>query len=636
MFFLFCWGLIFLEVPAKQKRNAMIIPEPAFILEFIIWLAFIGAMMVKCFYFQFSTRLNSRPFFTPFNTNMLLATFTSVLLIVAFTFLISNKKRLIALVCINFLLSLLLFGDIIYFRYYYNALSVPVLYQIGLVGSLKESILNLLRIEDLVFFIDIPVVIVCLRLFKQAFHMKITKINILKKLVTAGLIFVIGFGIFQWTYGKTSPGSFPFDNNYVSDSLGVLYFHYYDIKNFVVEHFLTDNSLSEEERRKIDEYYKGRQAGEEKYRGAAKGKNLIVVQLEAVQQFMINRKVNGKEITPNLNRFINDSAYFDNFYFQTGNGNTADAEFLTNTSLYPTSQGSAYFRFPTNTYESTAKLLKNQGYNTYAAHANNPSFWNRTEMYKSLGFDTFISNKSLEIDDTIGWGLTDKSFLRQSLEKIDTAKPFYGFFITLSSHYPFDFFKGYAGFYAGKYEDTFLGNYIKAVSYVDEALGGFFNDLKRRGLYDNSVIVVYGDHAAIQKYQFYTLKELTGFNDNEFNWVKFQKTPCFIRFPGMDNTGVKKITAGEIDILPTIANLMGFDAPHALGKDLFNTDSGYAVLRDSAVITDDFTYTGGSDGKVYDNSGAELNKKDYKDIIKEYQKQLDISDLILLKDGLKP
>ena len=625
-----------MEGSANQKKIAIKTPEPAFILEFIIWLAFLGAMLVKSFYFQFSTRLNNRPFFTPFNINMLLATFASVLFIIVFTFLISNKKRLILLLCINVLFSLLLFGDILYFRYYYNALSVPVLYQIGLAGSLKDSILNLLQIKDIVFFIDIPVVIICMYLFKQAFHLRITKISIIKRLVTAGLIFAIGFGIFQWTYGKSSPGSFPYDNNYVSNSLGVLYFHYYDIKKFAIEHFLTNNSLSEEERGIIDKYYESRQAGEEKYKGIAKGKNLIVVQLEAVQQFMINRKLNGKEITPNLNKFINDSAYFENFYFQTGNGNTADAEFLTNASLYPSSQGAAYFRFPSNTYESTAKLLKNQGYNTYVAHANNPSFWNRTEMYKSLGFDTFINAKNLVIDEYLGWGLSDKSFLRQTLEKIDTAKPFYGFFITLSSHHPFNYFEDYAGFSAGKYEHTFLGNYIKAVSYVDDALGEFLNDLKRRGLYDNSVIVIYGDHSAVQKDQSYILKEFIGFDDNEFNWIKLQKTPCFIRFPGMDNTGVKKITAGEIDILPTIANLMGFDAPHALGKDLFNTDKGYAVLRNSAVITDDFVYTNSSDGKVYDNSGIELDKNDYEDIIKEYQKQLDISDLILSKNGLKP
>ena len=170
------------------------------------------------------------------------------------------------------------------------------------------------------------------------------------------------------------------------------------------------------------------------------------MQLEAIQQFVIGTKFNGKEITPNLNKFINDSAYFENFYYQIGAGNTSDAEFLANTSLYPLNEGAVYFRFPANTYESTANLLKKQGYATYAAHANNPSFWNRMEMYKALGFDKFINSKSLVLDEFLGWGLSDMSFLKQSLNKIDVSRPFYGFFITLSSHYPFNYFEDYSGF----------------------------------------------------------------------------------------------------------------------------------------------------------------------------------------------
>ncbi len=624
-----------MEDPLQQKKISIKKPEPASVFEFILWLAFLGAILVKCYYFQFSTKLNSKPVFTPFNTNMLLATFTSVLIVIVFAIIVSNKKRLVLLLFINVLVSLLLFGDTLYFRYYYNALSVPVFYQIGLVGSITESILNLVRIKDIVFFIDIPVVIICMYLYKHVFHFRIEKIKIAKKLVTAGVVFAVGFGLFQWTYSNSSPGAFPYDNNYVSNSLGVLYFHYYDMKKFAVDHFFADNSLSEEERGTIDVYYEDKQPAGEKYQGAAKGKNLIVLQLESIQQFVINRKFDGKELTPNLNRFINDSAYFENFYYQTGNGNTSDAEFLTNTSLYPINQGAVYFRFPSNTYESTANLLKEQGYATYVAHANNPSFWNRTEMYKSLGFDTFISNKDLVIDEYRGWGLSDKSFLKQAMEKVDTFRPFYGFFITLSSHHPFNYFDDYTGFDPGKYEGTILGDYMKAVHYVDEALGEFLNDLKQSGLYDNSVIVIYGDHAAMQKDQAYLLNDFIDYQNNEFNWLTLQKTPCFIRFPGMDNTGVQKITAGEIDILPTVANLLGFDAPHALGKDLFNTDKGYAILRNSAVITDDFVYTGNLSGKVYDHAGTLLDKKVYADVIKEYQKQLDMSDLIVKKDGLK-
>lgn len=619
----------------EKRKSTLNIPPLENLVEIILWLTFLGLMMTKCFYFQFSTRLNTRPIFNYFNINMLLATFSSILLIVVFTLLISNTYRLVLILCLNILFSLLLFADTIYYRYYYNAISVPVLYQVGLMGSLKDSINSLLRMKDLIFIIDIPVIIAIINLFMRTNNLKTRKIKLSKKLVTSVLIFAVSFGLFRYAYGNSSPGSFPFDNNYVSNSLGVLYFHYYDAKKYIKEHFLTDSKLTEEEHAVIEKFYSGRKTEGENYKGTARGKNLIVLQLEAVQQFVINRKLNGREITPNLNKFINESAYFENFYFQIGGGNTSDAEFLTNTSLYPLNEGAVYFRFPVNTYESTAKILKKQGYTTYVSHANNPSFWNRTEIYKALGFDKFINSTNLSIDEYIGWGLSDKSFFRQTLGKIDTSKPFYGFFITLSSHYPFNFFEDYHGFNVGKYEDTFIGNYIKSVSYVDEAIGEFFNDLKQRGLYDNSVIVIYGDHSAIPKDQSDVLKDIIGYTKNNFNWLMLQRTPCFIRFPGMDKTGAQKVTGGEIDILPTIANLMGFEAPHSLGKDLFNTKKGYAVLRNSSVITDDFAYSN-ADGKVYDLTGNVIIGNKYTEIIRQYQNQLEISDLIIRKNALKP
>ena len=236
------------------KKVSLKLPEASTAFEILLWFVFLGAIMVKCFYFQFSTRLNIKPFFTPINDNMLLATFTSVLLFIVFIFLFFNRKRLIALLCIDILLSLLLFSDTIYYRYYYNAITVPVLYQLGLVGSLKESIKSLLRTKDLIFVIDLPIIITVMALFKRTFHLKVVKLNVVKRLVTAVVIFAMSFGLFQLAYGKSSPGAFPYDNNYVTNSLGVFYFHYYDIKKFAKEHFLTDSKLTEKDRSDIEEF----------------------------------------------------------------------------------------------------------------------------------------------------------------------------------------------------------------------------------------------------------------------------------------------------------------------------------------------------------------------------------------------
>ena len=101
------------------------------------------------------------------------------------------------------------------------------------------------------------------------------------------------------------------------------------------------------------------------------------------------------EITPNLNRLIEKSIYFNNYYCETGLGGTSDAEFLANTSLYPIKAGSVYMKYPGNDYCSLPKIMKNLGYSTIAMHAYKPGFWNRSVMYPNLGFDEFYNKKDV-------------------------------------------------------------------------------------------------------------------------------------------------------------------------------------------------------------------------------------------------
>jgi phosphoglycerol transferase MdoB-like AlkP superfamily enzyme len=469
-------------------------------------------------------------------------------------------------------------------------------------------------------------------------------IKLIIRVISTALILCICIGVSHYacrnTITDTNDTEFNISsgNNKIIANYGLLYFHYYDIKGTIVEHFFTDRSLNDEEKQKLDEFFAEKRASSKgssaKYKGIAEGKNLIVIQMEAIQQFLINTEYNGKEITPNLNKFINDSIYFDNFFYQVGAGNTSDAEFLTNNSLYPLKEGAVYFKYPYNTYESLPNILNSKGYNTYVFHANKPSYWNRNEMYKSVGFKNFISSSKFTQDDVIGWGLNDKSMFKQSLDKIDTSKPFYTFYITLSSHHPYSYFSDFDNFDVTGCNNEMAANYMKAANYVDEAIGEFFDMLKTKGLYDNSVIVIYGDHHAVMKDQTDVLTELTGFRFTDYNWTMQQKTPCFIHFPGMDKKGVNNIVCGEIDILPTIANLMGFEVPHAIGKDILNAENGYAVLRDSSVITDEFAFIA-SEEKVYDNNGNPTSLDKYESVIADYQHELDISEIILKKNALK-
>ncbi|HPD00466.1 MAG TPA: LTA synthase family protein, partial [Acetivibrio sp.] len=591
--------------------------------------------MFKCLYFQFTTKLNTDPFLSSTNITMILSSFAVLLIITSLIAFIFNKYRFIALFAFNLLLTVLLMADTNFFRYYYNLLTVPVFFQmdIKLLSSVDQSIMSLFLIKDIVYLLDLPFMLMGLVLL----HKNAEKLYFKKRIIRSVSLLVVGMVTFLSVFRCTDINTLAYNSNYSAKSLGVFYSHYYNTKLFIEESLLEDDILTDEDKTAIIEFYKNKSSKftDNRLNGIAKGKNLIVVQMEAMQQFVINRKIGGKEITPNLNKLIKECLYFDNIYYQVSGGNTSDAEFLSNTSMYPVKEGSVYHRFAENTYYSLASIMKEQGYDTYSLHGFDRYFWNRDEMYKSLQFDTFYSEENFVLDDFAGWdgqALSDSSFFRQSLEKIDTAKPFYSFFVTLSSHHPFNYFEDFA-FDVGEFEGTFIGNYLKAANYLDKCIGEFIDNLKQRGLYDNSLLVLYGDHSAVPKVESDGLMQLLGIEYNNTDWTKLQKVPVIIHYPQQEESEVISTIGGQIDILPTIANLMDFDVPYAFGKDLINTDENYAILRNGSVVTKDYIYL--SDLKeVYDyTSGKPMDIDLYTEEIKTFIDELNISDTIIYKNA---
>lgn len=597
---------------------------------------FVCSIVFKGVFLQFQNQINFKPLFSTTNIFMFVASMSFTLVLAALLTVFHTKRRVLFFIS-NILMSVLLLSDALYLRYYNTIITIPVIYNARYLGLVRESIMSLFRFSDIFYFLDIPVFAVMSFIFSKRAEQN--KLPLLKRCVVAAVLMVVAFGSFKIAYSKNDMSEY--DNNYIVKNFGIGYFHYYDVKKYLKENYLRDKKLRTEEKNELTSFFeeknKEKAALSNRFKGIAKGKNLIIVQMEALQHFVINSKMNGREITPNLNKLVKESLYFDNIYVQVAGGNTSDAEFMTNTSLYPAKEGAAYFRFATNEYNTIPKELKKEGYNSYALHAYGPAFWNRTEMYKAIGFDTFISSNDYVMDEYIGWGgwaLSDDSFFRQSLEKIDVTKPFYSFFITLSGHHPYSYFEDKQTFDVGKYDRTYFGNYIKAQNYADAALGRFIERLKEMGLYENSLIVIYGDHTGLPKTQAKELLEFLGVDDNKVDWIKLQKIPLLIHCPGVKGETIST-TGGQVDIFPMIANMMGFENYYALGKDLLNTEKGYAVLRNGSVLTDDYYYCS-EDDTVYDlRSGEVLDKKDYEDEIQKYQKELQISDIILEKDALR-
>jgi len=394
--------------------------------------------------------------------------------------------------------------------------------------------------------------------------------------------------------------------------------------------------------------------------GVAKGRNLIIIQLESFQNFVIGLSYNGQEVTPNLNRLLEENtAYFDNYYQQVGSGNTSDAEFATNNSIYGSLMSYTYKLYGSKNYfRGLPALLSEEGYDTAVFHAHeNKNFWSRKSSYPNLGFNTYyggLTNREgdgiYKMEKWMGWGLTDDYFFKQTSDFMTELKqPFYSFIITLSNHHPYEMLDEYQ-FLKILPEDkgTIVGNYLNSAAFADYTLGLFFDELKAKGLYDNSIIALYGDHVAMTHSEEIdaSMEKLLG---RPYDFDTMMNIPLIITIPN-SNTDIRQTIStagGQLDFLPTIAYLMGFDKLDTiyLGHNLFTIREGFVAeqtyMTKGSYFKNDMAYEMARDG-VFEH-GRAWNLKTGEAIplsecYKDYVRSMNIvntSEYVLRSDAIR-
>jgi lipoteichoic acid synthase len=568
--------------------------------------------------------------------------FASILILASFSMLFQHKRRINFLYSIDLIVSLVLISDIMYYKYFKDVTTVAALRNIKLLGGVSSSVSSLINIKDFIYIADTIILLPFLKKYKKVKGNYNS--STLKQFAIFLLIFVTGISIDAKSVSaiaKEQPTLLSAMSNriYLTKMIGNLNFHAVDAYNYISTNVKNSKKLSSEREEAIKAFLvDNNQITGSNLKAAAQGKNLIVIQVEALQQFAINKNVNGQEVTPNLNKWINKSLYFDNYFYQVAGGNTSDAEFMSNNSLYPAESGAAYYTYSGNQYNSLAKQLKNNDYYTAALHGYSEGFWNRNVMYKSESFDDFYGEHSFNVDEEVGLGLSDKSFLNQSIEKLKNFKePYYSFLVTLSSHFPYDDIKGYGDFNVGQYENSLLGNYLKGIHYTDEQLGMFLDKLDEEGITKNSIIVIYGDHFAIPKEN---INELYNFqnvnNPDDLKWFQDQKVPLIIHFPEDENKGVNHTYGGQMDLYPTLANLFNLPNEYMFGKDLLNSNSNKVVFRSGSFTDGNIFYVSWTNtyydiktGKIIPETDELKKKKE------NYTKELGYSDDILNHNLIK-
>lgn len=531
------------------------------------------------------------------------ANLAPLLLLAAPLWLLRALPRYLAGWVLNLVLTLVVLANALNMRFFGDVLPASSLRNAGQVGAIRSSVVDLLEPIDLVLFLDLLLALVLLPWYARrlarapgsasnpsgrAFRGTLVLGVLLFLVVPLPLILVDRGDILAKDHVRFGGAR----------KIGLLNYHLFDGVRFLKREVIARQGVGEEERRQAVATLAGWAASEQQpspAHGAARGRNVIVVMLESFQAFPLGLRVGGQPVTPHLDALAGRSMDFRAFYDQTWDGRTADGEFTTLQSLHPLPTGAVATTFPRNRYRGLPAVLAEHGYHTLSAHAFYGAFWNRSTMHPSLGFQQSYFQDRFGPGEKIGMGLGDMEFLQGSARLLEEqSEPFMAFLVTLSTHHPYDLPARHRRLRVGDVEGTLLGEYLHAAHYVDAALGEFVGRLERSGLLERSVLVVFGDHRAelgppadLRRLLHGEAARPAGLDPR--GWRDEHRLPLLVRLPGDSAAGVYDVTAGHLDIAPTVLDLVGIppSSMPSLGRNLLGAPRSPLVLRDGGFVQGD-------------------------------------------------
>ncbi|MCJ0558707.1 LTA synthase family protein [Enterococcus cecorum] len=576
---------------------------------------------------------------------------TTLLLLSVGLYVRRKKPAYITMMVIYFIMTALLFSNAVYYREFTDFITINTMLGAGKVASgLGESAIKLFRPYDILYWLDF--ILLVFALATKRIKMDETPVRARMAFAFSTLAVMIFSGnLFLAESDRPELLTRTFSRDYLVKYLGINAFTVYDgVQTYKTTQVRAQASATDMD--EVAEYVKGHYAKpNDQYFGLAKGRNVIYIHLESTQQFLIDYKLKDEngvehEVMPFINSLYhsNSTFSFSNFFHQVKAGKTSDSETLFENSLFGLNQGALFTQLGgKNTFEAAPNILKQtQGYTSAVFHGNSGTFWNRNETYKRLGYDYFFDASYYNVteDNSFQYGLNDKPFFQQSVKYLEhLQQPFYTKFIAVSNHYPYSQLSGdETGFPLAQTKDETINSYFSTANYMDTAVHEFFDYLKQSGLYDNSIIILYGDHYGISNARNKELAQLLG-KDREtwsnFDNAQVQRVPYMIHIPGMNKGKIIDTYGGQVDALPTLLHLLGVDTQNyiQLGQDLFSPDHKQLVaFRDGDFVTPNYTYYGGI---LYDNkTGEEITEPS-----EELKKQIDadkeaVSDQLATSDKI--
>ncbi len=600
----------------------------------------------------------------------------------SFVYLLKPKNRFTYLLICNIILTALCVINSVYYTFYTSFASISMLSLTQYIGDVGDAVVeNVLQLKDMIYIIGpIAFIIVHLRLKKKNYDKKVDLKSDRKKktLHTMGFAGVLGL-IFLMTMTSLDASRFmkQWNKEYIVMRFGIYVYQANDVFTSIQPKINSMFGFDKANKEFIDYFAEREEPKENEMTNIFKGKNIIVIHGESMMTNAMSLSFHGEEVTPNLNRLASEGMFFSNFYSQVSVGTSSDSELTYNTSLMPTKSGTAFVSYSDRTFNSVPKLLKEQGYYTFSMHANNADFWNRRNMYNSIGYERFYSKSDYEVskENTIGLGLSDKEFFRQSVEKIkevnEEKEHWYGLLIMLSNHTPFSDVEKYGEYNVDMvetvtYDDgsqeevtypymegTKLGNYFKSLHYADSALGEFITELDEAGLLENTVIILYGDHDARLPKKDYNLlynynPETHDIRDEEdelyreydsYQYELGRKVPFIIWTKDMKGSRLNfeyHNVMGMYDVQPTIGNMFGYYNKYALGHDIFSIKENNIVVFPNGNWVTNNVYYNSQKAEYLSLSDQPITEEEITSNTDYANRLLDVSNNIIVFDLLNP
>ena len=394
----------------------------------------------------------------------------------------------------------------------------------------------------------------------------------------------------------------------------------------------------------IDHFFDSREkAGQNAMTGLLKGKNVVLVLMESMDDWMIGQH------TPTLVKLMNEGINFTRFYTPVYGGiRTFNTEFCINTGSFLSSQGGYAFDYVTNHYnQSLASQLRQEGYSAKTFHYNDPTFYSRGEFSPAMGYEEYVCYadhitetdekvvKNLLYDDLL---LFDNEGLNQ--EFFRKGKPTLNFIITRSAHLSYKYnevlsywglkrypeFKGLTG-----NEETDCA-YLKA-KLVDDLFSRLMAELEDQGQLENTVIIGVTDHYTYGYKDMDSLLSLSGVQEE----ILLEKTPCFIWSADLEAMKVSKVL-NTSDLLPTVLNLLGVESEYDyIGKDAFDDSyEGFVPFSNGSWIYGDIAYDASTKDFIsISGSQQSVSGELQKEMTEKVQEFIRINNLILDTDYYK-